>query len=269
MATLVASEHITSLPLFLYYLLNKGIRENENERFELLRVLIKNKIATKIVVFILFCLIATSCNIKLSDYYNSEAQKLESEEKFEEAIVLLDKAIKKNPKNIYALMNRGVDKSLLEDFNGAIEDYSRIIEINEQNTLAYLNRGKNKARIEDYEGAIEDFDKAIITKGGEFLWMDKVENPLIDNGFEFDVMMEEIRYERGFSRYNIGNYRVAYDDFIFCIQKNFHLSTNYYMAGLVFIAYQNMEEACEMFAKSKMYGNQDAQEMIDMYCKNE
>ena len=57
--------------------------------------------------YLLFCLILTSCN--LSDYYNSKAEKLEAEEKYNDAIVLLDKAIKKNPKNIYALMNRGVN----------------------------------------------------------------------------------------------------------------------------------------------------------------
>ena len=221
----------------------------------------------KNVIPILFCLILTSCNLKLSDYYNSEAQKLESEGKYEEAIVLLDKAIRKNPKNIYALMNRGVDKSLLKDYQGAIEDYSRIIEIDESNTLAYMNRGKNKARLEDYAGAIEDFDKAIKTKGGESFWMDKVENSFFDTGFEFEVMMEEIRFERGYARYNNGNFQAAFDDFYFCIQRNFHLSENYYMSGLVYIAYEKVDEACEMFVKSKILGNPDAQEMIEMYCK--
>jgi len=101
------------------------------------------------------------------------------------------------------------------------------------------------------------------------LWIDKVENPFVNNRFEFDVMMEEIRFERGFARYNIDDIQAAFDDFYFCIQRNFHLSTNYYMAGLIYIAYQNENEACEMFAKSKIYGNPDAQEMIEMYCKKE
>ena len=35
------------------------------------------------------------------------------------------------------------------------------------------------------------------------MWIDKVENPFVNNRFEFDVMMEEIRFERGFARYNI------------------------------------------------------------------
>jgi tetratricopeptide (TPR) repeat protein len=216
---------------------------------------------------VLFCLINTSCDFRSSNYYFSEALKKEDEEKYEEAIALLDKVIKKNHRNMYALMNRGVDKSMLEDYNGAIEDYSRIIEIDESNTLAYLNRGKNRARIEDYEGAVNDFDKAIKTKGGELFWIDKMENIFINNGFEFDVTMEEIRLERGFARYNLGDFPAAFDDFVFGIQHNFELSLNYYMAGLVYIKYENVDEACEMFAKAKMSGHPEAQEVIDMYCK--
>ena len=95
----------------------------------------------KIKIF-LFCFVLTSCNLRSSNSYYLEAVKLEDEGKYEEAIALLDKAIKKNPRNLYALMNRGVDKSFLEDYHGAIEDYNIIIEIDEKNTLAYMNRGK-------------------------------------------------------------------------------------------------------------------------------
>ena len=111
--------------------------------------------------YLLFILVLTSCNNRLSNYYNSQAQKLEAEDRYEEAIALLDKAIEKNPQNLYALTNRGVDKSILEDYEGAIEDYSKIIEIDSVNALAYLNRGKNKANLNLYVEAIEDYDKAL------------------------------------------------------------------------------------------------------------
>ena len=227
-----------------------------------------DKLTMRTTAYTLFCLILTSCYFKSSDYYNSEAEKLEAEGKYREAIVFLDKAIEKNPKNIYALTNRAVDKSLLEDYKGAIEDYSRIIEIDENNALAYLNRGKNRKRLKDYRGAIEDFDRAIKAKGGEFLYWEKVENPFLDNGFEFDVKMEEIRFERGFARYNIDSLRTAFDDFNFCIQQNFELPKSYYMVGLIYIAYGNIDEGCKMLTKSKGLGDLYAQEMIDEYCKN-
>ena len=207
-----------------------------------------------------------SCDFRSSDYYYSKAETLEAKDKYAEAIILLDKAIKKNPQNIYALMNRGVDKSLLEDFNGAIEDYSKIIEVDNNNTLAYLNRGKNLKRLEKYQDAIEDFEKAIKTKGGENFWFDFPGN-YFSKGNEFDVPMEEIRFERGLSRYEIDSLRTAFDDFYFCIQRDYELSTSYYMTGLIYIAYGKIDDACIALTKSKMLGDLNAQKMINKYCR--
>jgi tetratricopeptide (TPR) repeat protein len=217
--------------------------------------------------YILIVLTLVSCDFKSSEYYNEEAQKLEKEGKYEEAIPLLDKAIEKDPKNIYALINRGVDKSILGDYKGAIEDYSTIIKIDPDNTLAYLNRGKNKKRLDDFQGSIEDFEKAIKTKGGEQIYIDLVENSFVETGFEFDVAMEEIRFERGIARYNIDSVKTAFDDFNFCIQKNFDLPASYYWRGLIYIAYGMKTEACNDLIKSHELGDPDANEMIEKHCE--
>ncbi|MCC5918634.1 MAG: tetratricopeptide repeat protein [Cryomorphaceae bacterium] len=217
-------------------------------------------------ILIIFTLI--SCEFKSSGYYNEEAQKLEKVGKYEEAIALLDKAIEKDPNNIYALINRGVDKSMLGDFQGAIEDYSIIIAFDPDNTLAYLNRGKNKKRLEDFQGAIEDFEKAIKTKGGELIYLDKVENSFIEmTDFEFDVAMEVIRFERGIARYYIDSLRTAFDDFNFCIHKNFELPESYYWRGMIYLAYGMHIEACIDLKKSQEFGDSDAHEIIEKYCK--
>ena len=81
----------------------------------------------KQIIIILGILIFSSCDFKSSADYNAEAEKLEKEGRYTEAIPLLDKAIDKDPNNIYALTNRGVDKSILEDYQGAIDDYTSII----------------------------------------------------------------------------------------------------------------------------------------------
>ena len=209
----------------------------------------------------------TSCDFKSSADYNAEAEKLESEGKYEEAIPLLDKAIEKDPENIYALINRGVDKSILGDFQSAIDDYTVVIEIDSDNALAFLNRGKNKKRLEDYQGAIEDFDKAIETKGGEMLYMDKVENSFIETGFESDVAMEEIRFERGIARYNIDSLTLAFDDFNFCIDKNFEKPASFYWRGIIYVAYGMNKEGCSDLEEAYKLGDTGAQEMIDKYCK--
>ncbi len=220
----------------------------------------------KYVLILLSILTFNSCDFKSSEDYNSEAERLEKEGKYEEAILLLDKAIEKDSKNIYALINRGVDKSILEDYKGAIEDYTKIIEIDSDNALAYLNRGKNKKRLEDYQGSIEDFDKAIQTKGSEILYMDKAENSFIDTGFEFDVSMEEIRFERGIAYYQLDSLIASFKDFDFCIQNEFELAESFYHRGLIYIAYGNSHKGCEDLYKANVLNYIYAQESIDLYC---
>lgn len=209
----------------------------------------------------------TSCGFQSSADYNAEAEKLESEWKYKEAIPLLDKAIEKDPENIYALMNRGVDKSILDDYQGSIKDYTRIIEIDPNNGLAFLNRGKNKKRLGDYQGAIEDFEKAIKTKGGESFYIDKVENSFIETGFEFDVAMEEIRFERGIARYNIDSLKRAFEDFNFCLDKNFEKPASLYWRGIIYVAYGMNTEGCADLNEARKLRHLGAQEMIDKYCR--
>lgn len=221
---------------------------------------------TKQILYTIIIALLTSCDFKTSSDYNKEAEVLEMEGKFEEAIALLNIAIVKDPKNIFALINRGVDKSFLKDYYGAIEDYSKIIEIDSKNTLAFFNRGKNKKRLQDYIGAIADFDSAISTKGNEDFYFNWVENPLVETGFQFDVKMEEIRFERGISRYNIDSFNSAFLDFNFCIQNQFELSSNYYWRGLVYLTYGMELEGCEDLEKANDLGDNDAKEVIKSYC---
>ena len=58
-------------------------------------------------------------------------------------------------------LNRGISKANLQDYTGAIADYTKAIEIDPNYALAYVNRGISKANLQDYTGAIADFTKAI------------------------------------------------------------------------------------------------------------
>ena len=51
--------------------------------------------------------------------------------------------------------------SVLEDYNGAISDYTKAIEINPNYAKAYYNRGLTKRNLKDFNGAISDYTKAI------------------------------------------------------------------------------------------------------------
>ena len=221
----------------------------------------------KIIILIINILFFTSCEFKSSDYYLTEAKKLESEGKYKEAISLLDKAIEKDPENINVLIHRGVDKSVLKDYEEGIKDFTRVIALDLDNALAFLNRGMNKQKLKNYQGAIEDFERAIKIKGSELLYIDKTENEYFDTGFEFDVLMEEVRFERGLARYNIDSLKLAFDDFNFCLNENYQRPASLYMRGLIYLAYEMNNEGCSDLIEALKLGNLDAQQIVDFYCE--
>lgn len=70
-------------------------------------------------------------------------------------------AVAINPQNNVAYYNIGVMKSILGDKNGAMLAYSKAIGINPQYARAYYNRGVIKQGFSDNQGAIADYSKSI------------------------------------------------------------------------------------------------------------
>ena len=69
--------------------------------------------------------------------------------------------IELNPKYIKAYINRGAARSAVDDFLGAIADYSRALELNPNDPYAFYLRAYNKSRMGDYFAAIKDYTIAI------------------------------------------------------------------------------------------------------------
>lgn len=98
-------------------------------------------------------------------YYNDAKIKSDAGDR-EAAISLYTKAIENYPiEDSYmkseAFYNRGLNKRYLNNFNGAIADYTEAIKLRPDYYKAYNNRGFAKMQIEDYAGAILDFTQAI------------------------------------------------------------------------------------------------------------
>jgi lipoprotein NlpI len=68
--------------------------------------------------------------------------------------------IELDPTNTKAYINRGVSKHKLNDYQGAIADFSKVIELDPTNTKAYINRGVSKYKLGDKYGACLDFSKS-------------------------------------------------------------------------------------------------------------
>ena len=72
----------------------------------------------------------------------------------------MTKAIEINPQSASAYYNRGVFKDNLEDYQGAIADYTKAIEIDPDDASAYTNRGNSKELVNDRKGACDDWRKS-------------------------------------------------------------------------------------------------------------
>jgi len=72
--------------------------------------------------------------------------------------------LKLDPWNSTALDMRALNKYLLEDYPGAIEDYSSLIRLqpNSKDIVMFINwRAKAKVKLKDYKGALKDFELAL------------------------------------------------------------------------------------------------------------
>ena len=82
-----------------------------------------------------------------------------------EVISLYSKALEMESDSPEAFVNRGNAKTMLEQYQDAIEDYNKALDIKDDDAKAFNNRGMAKANLEQHKDAIEDFTKALDIKG--------------------------------------------------------------------------------------------------------
>jgi Flp pilus assembly protein TadD len=76
------------------------------------------------------------------------------------AAEVLSEALKGAPDEASWVLNRGLAYARVDDYKGAIADYSTALDLAPNNNQAYNNRGIIYQRRRMYETAIEDFTKA-------------------------------------------------------------------------------------------------------------
>jgi len=86
------------------------------------------------------------------------------------ALADFGQALEIDPGYGWALMQRGdLRQDDLDDFRGAIEDYTRVIQADPQHKRAYACRGLAKRWLKDHRGAVADFERAL-TIDPEYSW---------------------------------------------------------------------------------------------------
>lgn len=158
-----------------------------------------------------------------SEDLRQQANLFEGAQKYQEAIELLNRAIELDDENLKALLDRGVDHSILSEYSLAIKDYSRVIELDADNQLAYLNRAKNYKKLGNWELALNDLitvqnivnnDKTMEHEGIIGYMDERLDGPLADEDVIYDITVEEVLYEKVLALYELEQFEEAYQDII-------------------------------------------------------
>ncbi len=81
--------------------------------------------------------------------------------KFKESIADYTRAIELDPRCMTAYNRRGTIKQSVSDWTGSIADFDKAIELDSRCFKAYSNRGFSKIKLGDNDGAIKDFNSAL------------------------------------------------------------------------------------------------------------
>ncbi len=83
------------------------------------------------------------------------------QESYHKEIESASQALRVNPKNPKAYLNRATARSHLGDYQGAIQDYNQALRLNPNDTKVYLKRGYIHHQLKNYQAMMEDANQVL------------------------------------------------------------------------------------------------------------
>ena len=228
----------------------------------------------KKIITILILISLFACNADKATEFYEKAFELEEQEKYEEAIAYLDKAIQLNPLFEQAYLDRAIDKSILENYEGAIQDLNKLILIRPDAIEPYVSRAEFKRMVGQNKSSIYDIEVALNLKGvtykdGKMHCPPELDysNPDVKNK-NMDVRLEYLLFERGAANYHLGNLKLALKDLDFCANNNLNSGLTKYYRGITLVALGDKKNGCIELNDSYSLGFEVAKEAIEKDCIN-
>ncbi|GAB2836392.1 tetratricopeptide repeat protein [Ferruginibacter profundus] len=213
--------------------------------------------------FILFFVIAafTGCDLRSAATYLQESKLAGEKGDYNQAIILLGKAIDKNPQLKEAYIQRGLYYEQLHHEDSALNNYTALLSFDSANTMALYHSGLCKFKQKKFEEAIATYNKALVTKGIPDpsdttivpLLADENKNDMLTATPALTVRAVQLFYDRGLAYYSGNQSERAYHDFRTCITQQYNLDECFYMSELCCQAVTR--KACDALKKGAAYGN--------------
>lgn len=162
------------------------------------------------------------------------------------ALEELTRAIEKNPYDHASYNLRGVALSEMGDLEGALADFSKVIELRPHRYDVYANRGNIFMKMRKFRLAIADYDKSISVN-------DK-------DGHVF--------FKRAEAYYNLEQFDKAIADFDQSLRLKPDNAKCYFERALAKLSLGKMDSACEDLRTAASFGENQALQFIEKYCRN-
>lgn len=228
-------------------------------------------------IFILFLIIVTYLPSCVSPESKEQSEKdliyLAGEKhdsgEYRESIEILNKAIKLDPENILAYINRAASKTKLKDIDGAIKDCERVVDLDPKNMLAHFNLGQHFETKENYEKAIEHYTYAESANRSAPKIKLIVTNPdgSSNEGPDYSIAIGDISYYRAMAYMKNNNFKEAILDLDFCVSINYFLDYTFCRLGECYQKLGDQKEACKYFIMSQEKGFKEADSLYTKYCQ--
>jgi tetratricopeptide (TPR) repeat protein len=242
------------------------------QKFYIMGVSCKN-----ILFLFAFAFLISGCDLRSPDVYLQDASQLAEQGNYQEAIKLLDKAIKKDKKFREAYVNKGFYYEQLKDYPSAIKTYTEVLQVDRKNTLALYGIASCKYDLKLYQESVDFYTKALQTKGyspgndsaGKYsAVIDYNKNGVFSiTDAKFDVASNQIFYDRGIAYYQLRKLNEAYSDFSRSLNGNFYPAESQYMIALCYLESGNTELGCRALDKAIAMGDTLSFGAKQTYCK--
>jgi tetratricopeptide (TPR) repeat protein len=153
---------------------------------------------TKIIFILIILFAGTDASGQLAKEYFTRGFGKYKLQNYTGAIEDYTKAIGVDPDYYEAYLVRGFTKEIIQDYTGALEDYSKALQLKPDYSEAYLGRSLVRDQVSDFKGALSDLNKAL----------------------EIDPVYYEAYYNRGLIKIKLHDYKQAIEDFDKALEIN-------------------------------------------------
>jgi protein O-mannosyl-transferase len=160
--------------------------------------------------------------------------------KYDEAIIILNKAKGIYPTSYKIFNNLGYIYTSIGKYDSALSNFNKAITLEPDAASYYNNRAKAKYHLKDYNGSLLDFKKAL----------------------ELDPELIDAYLNRGITKIDMSDIEGAISDFNMAIGMDSQSGKAYYFRGLAYSKINMMKEAKDNLGKAESLGYKETLEQL-------